>query len=95
MDPETVEYIIDYTPYLETLHDDLTVLESDYQQFSVKYAEDVKQIISAQQLQIQCLNSQIEQQNTMIQGLGFLVGEFLILLIGIILYKLLSSIERA
>lgn len=96
---------IDYTSYFETLHedlsqlsdlhDDLNVLENDFQSFTAKYDTDVKSYIEYQQTEIDCLNSQISQQNSIIQGLGFLVGEFLILLVGIVLYKLIGAIERA
>lgn len=92
---EAAYYSIDYTPQFDLLHDDLFVIESDIQSFTSAYKEDVKNIITAQQTEIQCLTNQIEQQNSMIQGLGFLVFEFLVLLVGFVIYKVISSIERA
>lgn len=92
---EAVDYSIDYTPQFDRLHNDLFVIESDIQTFTSSYKEDVEKIITAQQTQIQCLTNQIDQQNSMIQGLGFLVFEFLVLLVGCVLYKVITSIERA
>ncbi len=93
--PETTEQNINYVPYIDVIHRDIAKLDEDYQEYIKLYKENNTNVLKIYETQIQQLNNQIEQLNTVIQGVGLIFGCFVIVIAVSFLRRIFSPIEQA